>query len=152
MNIATKDLNTLARMKRLLIILILILNFSAHGQSITGLWETYDDQTKEKKAVIEIYKTHDLYFAKIVESFVGEKNAICENCEGTKKNKPIIGLVIIENIQNNDDEFDGGTILDPENGKTYKCSLKLLHANKLEVRGYLGFSLFGRTQYWKRKG
>lgn len=139
-------------MKQLLLILFILLNFSAHAQSIIGQWETYDDETKEKKAVIEIYKTNNAYFAKIVESFVGEKNAICENCEGSKKNKPIIGLVIIENIQKNEDEFDGGTILDPENGKTYKCNLKLLNANKLEVRGYLGFSLFGRTQYWIRKG
>ena len=126
------------------------LSFTLNGQSIIGQWETYDDKTKEKKAVIEIYQTDNLYFGKIVKSFSLEKNALCENCKGINKNKPIIGLVIIENIKKDGNEFNGGTVLDPDNGETYKCNLKLIN-NKLEVRGYLGFSLFGRTQYWVRK-
>ena len=138
-------------MKYLYLLFILTLGISANGQTIIGNWETYDDNTNEKKVVIEIYKTNNLYFAKIVESFVGEKNAICKNCNGTKKNKPIIGLVIIENIKKDGDEFNGGTILDPGNGESYKCFLKLINNSKLKVRGYLGFSLFGRTQYWIRK-
>jgi uncharacterized protein (DUF2147 family) len=127
------------------------LSLTANGQTIVGLWETFDDKTKEKKAVIEVYKTNNRYFAKIVENYVSEENAICDTCKGTKKGQPIIGLVIIENIKKDGDEFNGGTILDPENGKTYKCYLELIDNNKLKVRGYLGFSLFGRTQYWIRK-
>jgi len=127
------------------------LSLTSHGQSIIGQWETFDDETEEKKSVIEIYKTNNLYFAKIVESFVSEKNAVCETCTGTSKNKPIIGLIIIENLTKDGDEFNGGTIMDPENGKTYKCYLKLINNTKLKVRGYLGVSLFGRTQYWIRK-
>jgi uncharacterized protein (DUF2147 family) len=92
-----------------------------------------------------------LYFAKIIENFIGENNALCENCKGQKKDKPIIGLVIIENIKKNGDEFNEGIILDPENGETYKCYLKLINNDKLKVRGFLGFSIFGRTQYWSRK-
>lgn len=65
--------------------------------------------------------------------------------------KNIIGLTIIENIKKNGNEFDGGNILDPESGKIYSCSLKLLSNNKLKVRGFLEFSMFGRTQYWLRK-
>ena len=126
------------------------LSFTLNGQTIIGQWETYDDKTKEKTAVIEIYQTDNLYFAKIVKSFKGEKNALCENCKGINKNKPIIGLVVIENIKKDGNEFNGGTVLDPDNGETYKCNLKLIN-NKLEVRGYIGFSLFGRTQYWVRK-
>lgn len=138
-------------MKELFLLAIMLLSITVAGQTIIGQWETYDDKTKEKKAVIEIYKTNNLYFAKIVESFVGDKNDICETCKGTKKDKPIIGLVIIKNIKKNGDEFNGGDILDPENGETYKCYLKLINTNKLKVRGFLGFSLFGRTQYWHRK-
>lgn len=138
-------------MKYLFLLAIILLSITAAGQTIIGQWETYDDKTKEKKAVIEIYKTNNIYFAKIVESFVGEKDAICETCKGTKKDKPIIGLVIIENIKKDGGEFNGGNILDPENGETYKCYLKLINTNKLKVRGFLGFSLFGRTQYWRRK-
>ena len=126
------------------------LSFTLNGQTIIGQWETYDDKTKEKTAVIEIYQTDNLYFAKIVKSFKGEKNALCETCKGINKNKPIIGLVVIENIKKDGNKFNGGTVLDPDNGETYKCNLKLIN-NKLEVRGYLGFSLFGRTQYWVRK-
>ena len=126
------------------------LSFTLNGQTIIGQWETYDDKTKEKTAVIEIYQTDNLYFGKIVKSFNLEKNALCENCKGINKNKPIIGLVVIENIKKDGNKFNGGTVLDPDNGETYKCNLKLIN-NKLEVRGYLGFSLFGRTQYWVRK-
>ena len=60
-------------------------------------------------------------------------------------------MVIIENLKENKDEFDGGTILDPESGDIYKCYLKLVENNKLKVRGFIGFSLLGRTQYWLRK-
>lgn len=121
------------------------------GQSILGQWETFDDHTNKKKAIVEIYENNNLYFAKIVESFVSEKDAICETCKGIRKGQPITGLVIVENIRKDGKEFNDGTIMDPENGKTYKCYLELVDDNKLKVRGYLGLSLFGRTQYWKRK-
>ena len=138
-------------MKYLCTLFIITLSFVTHGQSIIGQWETFDDETKEKKAIVEIYKTNDLFFTKIVESYISEKNAVCEACKGTRKGKPIIGLVIIENLKKDGDEFNSGTILDPESGKTYKCYLELINKNKLKVRGYLGVSLFGRTQYWIRK-
>ena len=138
-------------MKYFYILFLLTFSFTTYGQSIIGQWETFDDETKEKKSVIKIYKTNNLYFAKIVESFVSEKNAVCETCTGKSKNKQIIGLIIIENLKKDGDEFNSGTIMDPENGKIYKCYLELMNTNKLKVRGYLGFSLFGRTQYWLRK-
>jgi len=138
-------------MKHLFLLAIILLSITAKAQTIIGQWETFDDKTKEKKAVIEIYKTNNLYFAKIIENFIGENNALCENCKGQKKDKPIIGLVIIENIKKNGDEFNEGIILDPENGETYKCYLKLINNDKLKVRGFIGFSLFGRTQYWNKK-
>lgn len=138
-------------MKYLYLFLFLISFNSFYGQGILGEWETYDDETNEKKALIEIYQTNDTYFAKIVESYLKGSSGRCEKCEGAKKDQPIKGLVIIENLQKDDDEFNGGTILDPQNGKTYKCYLQLVETNKLKVRGYLGFSLLGRTQYWRRK-
>ncbi len=138
-------------MKYIVTFFVIIISLSIQGQTIIGHWETFDDNTKEKKAVIEIYKTNNRYFAKIVNSFTGNKNATCNACKGDKKGKPILGLVIIENLKKDEDEFSGGSILDPENGQTYKCSLELIGSNKLKVRGYLGVSLFGRTQYWIRK-
>ncbi len=139
------------KMKYLYILFIATLSMNTNAQSILGQWETYDDETNEKKALIEIYKTKNSYFAKIVKSYVGDSSGICEQCEGAKKNQPINGLVIIEDLQKDDEEYNGGTILDPQNGKTYKCYLELVETNKLKVRGYLGFSLLGRTQYWRRK-
>ncbi|WP_117885698.1 DUF2147 domain-containing protein [Aureibaculum luteum] len=138
-------------MNYLRIFLMLLVSITVNGQSIIGQWETYDDNTKEKKALIEIYQKDNLYFAKIVKRFNGDNNAVCKSCKGTNKNKPIVGLVIIENIKKVGNEFKGGTIMDPENGETYSCYLKLINANKLKIRGFLGFSVFGRTQYWIRK-
>lgn len=138
-------------MRLLYLLGFLCFSFQVSAQDIVGQWETYDDKTNEKKAVIKIYKEQDLYYGKIIEKFTGPQDATCEKCEGSKKDAPIIGLVIIENIQKDDDSFEGGTILDPESGDVYKCYLKLVNDNKLKVRGYLGVSLFGRTQYWLRK-
>lgn len=138
-------------MKYFYTFLLIALSCMMYGQSITGLWETYDDKTKKKKALVEIYKTDDLYFAKIVESYTSDSNAVCTECKGSKKGQPVIGLVIIENIKEDGSEYNGGKILDPENGKVYKCKISLASENKLEVRGFLGFSLLGRTQNWIRK-
>ena len=74
-------------MKYLCFLFIITLSITTNGQNIIGQWETYDDNTKEKKAVIEVYLTNNLYFAKIVKSFIGEKNDICETCKGAKKNR-----------------------------------------------------------------
>jgi uncharacterized protein (DUF2147 family) len=135
----------------LLLFLLTLLPATLLAQTITGEWESYDDTTQEKKALIEIYETNGRYFAKIVKSYISDPKATCDNCKGAKKDKPIAGLVIIENLTEDGDEFNGGTIMDPENGKTYKCYIELLDDGKLKVRGYLGISLLGRTQYWRRK-
>ncbi|MDW5288942.1 DUF2147 domain-containing protein [Formosa sp. PL04] len=138
-------------MKNLFLLLILTFCISANAQSILGQWDSYDDKTKKKKALIEIYKTNDIYYAKIVSKYIGEKDSTCEKCEGAKKDKPIVGLVIIEDLKKDGKEYNDGTILDPENGEVYSCYLKLVDDNKLKVRGYMGVALLGRTQYWIRK-
>lgn len=112
--------------------------------------ETFDDRTKEKKAIIEIYNRDNLYFARIVESYVSYMNAVCETCTGTKKRDDHRNEYYWE-PKKAGDFFNGGTILDPENGATYKCYLRLLSKTKLKERGYLGIALLGRTQYWRRK-
>jgi len=137
-------------MKYIYLVCTIALSFGCSAQDIVGQWETYDDTTKQKKSIVEIYQKEELFFGRIIATFVANKNAVCEPCEGAKKDKPIIGLVIIENLKRNGNEFEGGSILDPESGETYKCKLKLIHNNKLKVRGFLGISIFGRTQYWIR--
>ena len=93
---------------------------------------------------------NDTYFGKVVEIFnKNKRDAVCEKCPEPDKNKPVLGLVIIKNLKKNGTIFENGTITDPENGKTYSCSITP-SKNKLKVRGFLGFSMFGRTQIWEK--
>jgi len=71
-------------------------------------------------------------------------------CSDERKDRPILGLIIIRNLRHSDDEWSGGDILDPDNGRVYRCRLKVDPNGGLEVRGYFGFSLLGRTQVWHR--
>ena len=90
-------------------------------------------------------------YAKVVEVLdVANKNSLCQKCSGEDKNKPILGLTIIKGLSKEGAEYTSGEILDPKNGKLYKCAISLESKDKLKVRGYIGFSLLGRTQYWHR--
>ena len=98
-----------------------------------------------------MYENNGKVYGKVIEIFDATKrNRKCDKCEGTDKNKPVLGLVIIKNLTKDDTEYNGGKILDPETGNVYKCILKLSSKDKLEVRGYMGFSLIGRSQTWVR--
>ncbi len=121
--------------------------------SVLGKWKTIDDETGEPKSIVEIYKQNGKYYGKIVELLTKEnKDGICRTCEGKYKNKNILGLVILKDLEYDadDKEYEDGTIMDPKNAKTYSVYLKLESPDKLKVRGYIGFSLIGRTQYWYR--
>lgn len=118
--------------------------------SPVGFWKTIDDVTSQPKAIVEIKEVNQKYFGTIVKTFPKEgDNPLCVECSGDKKNKPIIGLEIIWDLQKNGEEYSGGFILDPKNGKTYKAKMSLIdQGEKLKVRGFIGFSLLGRTQTW----
>ncbi|WP_347374602.1 DUF2147 domain-containing protein [Aequorivita sp. Q41] len=131
--------------------LIALTVMTAVAQDVTGKWRTIDDETGEEKSVVEIYKQNGKVFGKVVEIFDPSKRDLtCVACSGNDKNQPILGLVIIKNLEKDGDEYNDGTITDPNNGKVYKCYIELDGANKLNVRGYIGFSLLGRTQTWER--
>lgn len=124
---------------------------SMQAQSVIGKWKTIDDETGAAKSIVEIYQNNGKVYGKVVQILEkGKEDKVCEECKGDKKNKPIKGMVIIDGLSKNDDEWDGGKILDPKSGKEYKCVISLENENKLKVRGYVGFSLLGRTQYWTR--
>jgi uncharacterized protein (DUF2147 family) len=115
-----------------------------------GKWKTIDDSSKKAKSIVEIYDQGGKLYGKIIKLFreKGEDpDPKCDKCTGAKKNQKIIGLVILEGMSQDGDEWKGGTITDPENGKAYKCKMKLENG-KLKVRGFIGVSLLGRTQYW----
>lgn len=124
---------------------------TAQSQTVLGKWKTIDDETGSAKSIVEIYEKNNKVYGHVLQILEkGKENKICESCKGDKKNKPIKGLVIIEGLSKDGNTWEGGTILDPKSGKEYKCNLSLENANKLKVRGYVGFSLLGRTQYWTR--
>jgi uncharacterized protein (DUF2147 family) len=122
-----------------------------NSQSIVGKWKTIDDETGEAKSIVELFLKSGKMYAKVVEVLdVANKNSLCQKCSGEDKNKPILGLTIIKGLSKEGAEYTSGEILDPKNGKLYKCAISLESKDKLKVRGYIGFSLLGRTQYWHR--
>ena len=139
-------------MKKLVLLSLLMLSyFSMNAQGIVGKWKSIDDETGKAKSIIEIYKYGDKYYGKIVQLLTEEnKDGVCRTCKTSYKNKNIIGLVIIKDMEKDGDTYEDGEITDPKTAKTYSCSMELVSQNKLKVRGYLGFSLLGRTQYWYR--
>ena len=137
--------------KYILLGFILLLSVIMHSQSIIGKWKTIDDETGKERSIVEIYESEGKIYAKIVKLLEkSEENKVCENCKGANKNKPLKGMIIIGGLKKESNEWNGAKILDPKTGSEYKCYITLEEPNKLKVRGYLGFALFGRTQYWYR--
>ncbi|CAI8437603.1 MAG: Uncharacterised protein [Polaribacter sejongensis] len=136
--------------KKLTIFLLIAFSSTMNAQTIFGNWLSKNkDGTFD--SVIKVYKKDGKVVAKIIEiKDTSRQNAVCELCEGKNKNKPILGLNILTGLEKQDDEWSGGTILDPRNGKVYQCYIELVKPNKLKLRGYIGISLFGKTAYWER--
>lgn len=121
------------------------------SQTLIGKWKTIDDETGQAKSIIEIYEQNGLYFGKITSLLQkDDQGKVCEKCSGADKNKPIEGLIILKNLKKEGKSFEGGHILDPKSGKIYKCEISFVHENEIKVRGYIGISLIGRNQVWKR--
>lgn len=139
--------------KQILYSLIFVLTgiFATQAQSVLGHWKTVDDETGKEKSIVEIYENNGKIYGKVVEILDKTKeDKICTDCRGINKGKKIKGLVILEGLKKSEESWEDGTILDPNSGKVYKCILNLENPDKLKVRGYIGISLFGRTQYWQR--
>jgi uncharacterized protein (DUF2147 family) len=120
-----------------------------------GKWKTIDDKTGEAGSFVQIYEENGKLLGKI-ESLVpkaGENpNPKCDKCDGERKGKSVLGMVFLWDLkQEKSNTWGGGRILDPSSGSIYRCTLKLLEdGTKLEVRGYIGISLLGRSQEWYR--
>ena len=125
--------------------------FSASAQGVVGKWKTIDDETGQAKSIVEIYEQNGKIYGKVVEILnPAKKEAKCTKCKGADKDKPIDGLIIIKGLTKDGDEYTDGDILDPNKGKLYSCTIKLDGKDKLDVRGYMGISMLGRTQTWTR--
>lgn len=139
-------------MKKLALVALLFGGLQMNAQSVFGKWKTIDDKTGKAKSVVEIFESNGKVFGKVVEIVdPAKRDRKCEKCEGADKNKPILGLVILKGLSKDGAEYNGGKIVDPETGNLYKCFIKLQGKDKLEVRGYMGISLIGRSQTWVRQ-
>ena len=129
----------------------------AHAQATpAGLWKTIDDETKKEKSLIRVTEAGGVFTGKLEKLLdpSAKPDAVCDLCSDDRKDKPIVGMTLIKNVKQSDSDkgrWDGGEILDPNNGKTYKVRLTPGEGGKtLAVRGYIGAPMLGRTQTWVR--
>ena len=139
----------------LLALPLVALSFGAFAQnSPVGKWRTIDDKTGKVKSIVEITEAaNGTLQGKVLQVLDSEKgpHPVCDACKGANHNKPIEGMVIAWGLRHEGDSWDDGKIMDPKNGKVYSARMTPIEGGrKLDVRGYLGFSLLGRTQTWVR--
>jgi uncharacterized protein (DUF2147 family) len=137
-------------MKYLFTIVIWFLFLPTFSQNVIGKWKTIDDSTGEPRSVVEIFLRNNKLYGKVVKLFPKgdeDPDPICEECESDdpRFHKKVIGMEIMEGLSKEDEEYSGGSILDPDNGKVYRCKI-WIEDKQLKVRGYLG--PFYRTQSW----
>ena len=122
------------------------------ADDILGLWLNED-----KDAHVEIYKEKGMYYGKIVwlkepiDEVTGKPKLDDENADESLRTRPVLGLLILKDfVFDGSSEWEDGTIYDPKNGKTYSCYMAFEDKNLLKIRGFIGFSLLGRSTYWTR--
>ncbi|QIK54828.1 DUF2147 domain-containing protein [Dysgonomonas sp. HDW5B] len=139
------------KIKISILLVFLVSVFSVNAQSVIGKWKTFDDATGDAKSIVEITEKDGKIYGKVIEILNPEKkNAKCNNCPDSDKDKPVLGLYVIKGLSKDGKEYSNGKILDPSSGKLYKCTVSLDGNDKLKVRGYVGISAFGRNQIWTR--
>ena len=135
---------------------LLLVSGNALAQATpAGAWKTIDDNTKKEKSLVRIVEAGGIYTGKVERVLDPDspKDAVCKDCTDDRKDQPVVGMTIIRNMKASGDKavFEGGDILDPNNGKVYSAKLTLVDGGKkLDVRGYIGMPMLGRTQTWQR--
>ena len=146
---------------QMLVVMSAIVMLGAAGASLraaepsaVGLWEQVDEKSGKPESWFKITERNGAYEGNIVKIFFkpGEdENWVCDKCEGAERGKPVLGLALIKGMQRNGSSYENGTIMDPRDGQVYRALMQVSPDGKqLEVRGYLGFALFGRSQIWNR--
>ena len=128
--------------------------FANAADALNGsVWQTIDDETKQPKAIVKFTEQKDGSLTASIQKYLvaGQENA-CSKCEGTYHNKPLKGVTIVHSLKNvGGVNYDGGSILDPKTGKTYKLKAEIIEGGKkLKLRGYIGVAALGRNQTWIR--
>jgi len=142
---------------RLLFVVVLAWCGPAWGQASTpaGLWQTVSDRTGQPGGLVRVVEVDGEYIGTVVAVFsppAPDPQPLCKLCQGDLKDKPVVGMTILRGVRRSMDTYSTGQILDPDEGRVYNCRIALLDdGGKLEVRGYIGIPLFGRSQTWVRK-
>ena len=125
----------------------------AQAPSPVGVWTTYSDRTGKPDGLVRIAEVDGVFTGIVIEVLSEtDPNPVCERCEGELKGKPVVGMAILRGLRREGEGYGGGTILDPDDGRTYRCKASLRDGGaRLEVRGYFGAPIFGRTQVWVRR-
>jgi uncharacterized protein (DUF2147 family) len=127
----------------------------AQDGSPVGLWKTIDDASGKPTALIRITEQQGELQGKIEKLFRApneDQNPKCVQCTDARKDQPIVGMTIVSGLKKTGDEYTGGEILDPKSGKVYKSKLLVREGGKkVEVRGFVGMPMFGRSQVWLRQ-
>jgi uncharacterized protein (DUF2147 family) len=120
-----------------------------------GVWRTIDDKTGKERSIVRISEVNGELQGVVEKLFDlpgDDPKHLCDKCKGERKDQPIQGMTILWGLKQNGDEWSGGEILDPKNGKIYRCKMKPSEDGKqLNVRGFIGVSLLGRSQTWHRE-
>jgi uncharacterized protein (DUF2147 family) len=120
--------------------------------SIVGTWRTFDDDTKQPAAIIQITEKNAVYSGVITKLLDPGALPTCEKCTDVRKGMPVIGMEVLTGLKKTGDSYSGGQILDPDDGEVYRAEIKLKdQGGKLDLRAYLGIPLLGRTQTWIRE-
>ena len=149
-----------ASLQKLIIVGAVVILASTGGSlradepSAIGLWEQVDEKTRKPESWFKITERNGVYEGSIVKIFHrpgDDENWVCDKCEGAEKGAPVLGLKLIKGMRRNGMGYENGTIMDPRDGTVYRALMNVSpDGQKLEVRGYLGISLFGRSQTWNR--
>lgn len=144
-------------MKRIIISLTLfvscVCSLLAQADAMLGNWITIDDKTGEERSIVHLFKaTNGKYYGKIVRIFEEQySDAVCTPCKDADHNKPVVGLLIIREMEAQGNYLTGGSVLDPESGNTYYGKISL-EKGMLKLRGSIDKAgLLGRSQYWKKQ-
>ena len=128
-------------------------SLTAAELSPEGLWKTTDDRTGKPRGMVRIYRENGALYGRVEATLdPAEARQVCDLCTDERRNKPVVGMIVMRGLRKNGGEYNGGDILDPDTGSVYRCKFRIEdQGRKLIVRGFIGFSIFGRTQTWTRQ-
>jgi len=132
------------------LIIIMLCILTGVNAQVTGRWNVVDDKDGIEKSVVEIYEEDGKYHGRVVHLYETSKRTHCDKCYGDLKGKPLIGMVILYDLEKTSNGGKNGKVIDPSTGKIFSCYVELDTPDRLKLRGYLGMPTVGKTSYWNR--